>query len=166
MSRPFRLRRSELSTPGTSEKMMAKAATSAADLVFLDLEDAVRPDLKIRRGDPIDRLEIRDVEPPLRCVPEIVILSISHHADDLQWNLAGLDMFADRTGAGGDQPRHCRRARGRAIGKLGAAGGGRQPGEVDVVLYRKRHAPERPPSSALAFEGACRGEAIRHPKGG
>jgi citrate lyase subunit beta/citryl-CoA lyase len=38
-----RLRRSELSTPGTSPKMMAKAADSAADLVFLDLEDAVAP---------------------------------------------------------------------------------------------------------------------------
>lgn len=43
MTRPFRLRRSELSTPGISEKMMAKAAESAADLVFLDLEDAVAP---------------------------------------------------------------------------------------------------------------------------
>jgi len=31
-----RLRRSELSTPGTSPKMMAKAAQSDADLVFLD----------------------------------------------------------------------------------------------------------------------------------
>ena len=41
MTRPFRLRRSELSTPGTSEKMMAKAASSKADMVFLDLEDAV-----------------------------------------------------------------------------------------------------------------------------
>lgn len=38
-----RLRRSELSTPGTSEKMIAKAAQSDADLVFLDLEDAVAP---------------------------------------------------------------------------------------------------------------------------
>src|SRR5437764_5073596 len=46
MSRPFRLRRSELSTPGTSDKMMAKASASAADLVFLDLEDAVAPSEK------------------------------------------------------------------------------------------------------------------------
>jgi citrate lyase subunit beta/citryl-CoA lyase len=38
-----RLRRSELSTPGTSEKMIAKAAASDADLVFLDLEDSVAP---------------------------------------------------------------------------------------------------------------------------
>ncbi|MFL6655281.1 MAG: HpcH/HpaI aldolase/citrate lyase family protein [Sulfurifustis sp.] len=40
---PTRLRRSELSTPGSNEKMMAKAAASAADLVFLDLEDSVAP---------------------------------------------------------------------------------------------------------------------------
>jgi citrate lyase subunit beta/citryl-CoA lyase len=46
LTRPFRLRRSELSTPGTSEKMMARAAGSEADLVFLDLEDSVAPDQK------------------------------------------------------------------------------------------------------------------------
>ena len=43
----MRLRRSELSTPGSSEKMMAKAAASEADLVFLDLEDAVAPSEKV-----------------------------------------------------------------------------------------------------------------------
>jgi citrate lyase subunit beta/citryl-CoA lyase len=52
-SRPFRLRRSELSTPGTSEKMMAKAAASDADLVFLDLEDAVAPNAKEAARQPI-----------------------------------------------------------------------------------------------------------------
>jgi citrate lyase subunit beta/citryl-CoA lyase len=44
---PTRLRRSELSTPGSSEKMMVKAAASAADLVFLDLEDSVAPKEKV-----------------------------------------------------------------------------------------------------------------------
>lgn len=44
--RPVRRRRSELSTPATSHKMMAKAAASDADLVFLDLEDAVAPNAK------------------------------------------------------------------------------------------------------------------------
>lgn len=43
-----RLRRSELSTPGTSTKMIAKAAASDADLAFLDLEDAVAPSEKER----------------------------------------------------------------------------------------------------------------------
>jgi citrate lyase subunit beta / citryl-CoA lyase len=41
-----RLRRSELSTPGSSEKMLTRAAASAADFVFLDLEDSVAPALK------------------------------------------------------------------------------------------------------------------------
>ena len=53
MGRPFRLRRSELSTPGTSVKMMAKAAATDADLVFLDLEDAVAPAEKERARTPI-----------------------------------------------------------------------------------------------------------------
>ncbi len=42
-----RIRRSELSTPGHSEKMIAKAAQSDADMVFLDLEDAVAPSAKV-----------------------------------------------------------------------------------------------------------------------
>lgn len=53
MTRPSRLRRSELSTPGTSPKMMAKAAASEADLVFLDLEDAVAPSEKEGARAPI-----------------------------------------------------------------------------------------------------------------
>ncbi|MEU9450512.1 CoA ester lyase [Streptomyces sp. NPDC048277] len=40
------LRRSELATPATNERMFAKAAASDADLVFLDLEDAVAPALR------------------------------------------------------------------------------------------------------------------------
>jgi len=43
----IRLRRSELATPGSSEKMIMKAAASDADLVFLDLEDAVAPSEKV-----------------------------------------------------------------------------------------------------------------------
>jgi citrate lyase subunit beta/citryl-CoA lyase len=38
-----RLRRSELSTPASNLKMIEKAMASPADLVFLDLEDAVSP---------------------------------------------------------------------------------------------------------------------------
>ena len=43
----MRLRRSELSTPASSERMMEKAATCSADLVFLDLEDSVAPNEKV-----------------------------------------------------------------------------------------------------------------------
>jgi malyl-CoA/(S)-citramalyl-CoA lyase len=43
---PARLNRSELAVPGSNEKMLTKAAQSEADVVFLDLEDAVAPDDK------------------------------------------------------------------------------------------------------------------------
>lgn len=45
--RVMRIRRSELSTPGHSEQMIAKAARSDADAVLLDLEDAVAPSAKV-----------------------------------------------------------------------------------------------------------------------
>ena len=38
--------RSLLFVPGHSARMMAKAATSGADVLVLDLEDAVHPDSK------------------------------------------------------------------------------------------------------------------------
>ena len=41
-----RLNRSELAVPGSSPQMFEKAAESHADVVFLDLEDAVAPDKK------------------------------------------------------------------------------------------------------------------------
>lgn len=43
----MRLRRSELATPASSERMIEKAAAGSADLVFLDLEDAVAPNEKV-----------------------------------------------------------------------------------------------------------------------
>jgi citrate lyase subunit beta/citryl-CoA lyase len=53
-----RLRRSELATPGSQQKMIAKAAESDADLVFLDLEDAVAPAEKERaRAQVIEALK-------------------------------------------------------------------------------------------------------------
>lgn len=43
---PARLNRSELAVPGSQPQLFEKAAKSAADIVFLDLEDAVAPDDK------------------------------------------------------------------------------------------------------------------------
>jgi citrate lyase subunit beta/citryl-CoA lyase len=64
-----RLRRSELSTPGSSEKMLAKAAGSAADLVFCDLEDSVAPSEKVAaRGKVVHALLNHDWRPPTRAV--------------------------------------------------------------------------------------------------
>ena len=45
---PARLNRSELAVPGSNTKFIEKAASSNADVVFLDLEDAVAPDDKVR----------------------------------------------------------------------------------------------------------------------
>jgi citrate lyase subunit beta/citryl-CoA lyase len=45
--RPERARRCQLSVPGSSEKMLEKAAASSADHVFCDLEDAVAPNAKV-----------------------------------------------------------------------------------------------------------------------
>ncbi len=41
-----RLNRSELAVPGSQPQLFEKAASSAADVIFLDLEDAVAPDDK------------------------------------------------------------------------------------------------------------------------
>jgi citrate lyase subunit beta/citryl-CoA lyase len=56
-----RLRRSELATPASNEHMVERAVASAADLTFLDLEDAVAPDDKVRaRGIAIAALSELD----------------------------------------------------------------------------------------------------------
>ena len=41
-----RLNRSELAVPGSNRRFLEKAAQSAADVVFLDLEDSVSPSFK------------------------------------------------------------------------------------------------------------------------
>jgi citrate lyase beta subunit len=46
--RKLRLQRSELAVPGSNTEMIGKAASSAADYVFLDIEDAVAPPDKER----------------------------------------------------------------------------------------------------------------------
>jgi malyl-CoA/(S)-citramalyl-CoA lyase len=43
---PARLNRSELAVPGSNLRFLEKAPASAADVIFLDLEDAVAPDDK------------------------------------------------------------------------------------------------------------------------
>ncbi|MCZ6720940.1 MAG: CoA ester lyase [Proteobacteria bacterium] len=43
-----RLHRSELAVPGSQPKFFEKAAASVADVIFLDLEDAVAPDEKVQ----------------------------------------------------------------------------------------------------------------------
>jgi citrate lyase subunit beta/citryl-CoA lyase len=67
--RPRRLRRVQLATPASSEKMSAKAAASNADHVFLDLEDAVAPSAKVgARQTAINALRTLDWGKKTRCV--------------------------------------------------------------------------------------------------
>jgi citrate lyase subunit beta/citryl-CoA lyase len=67
--KPMRLRRSQLAVPGVSEKMLTKAAASAADHVFCDLEDAVAPSAKAGARDTIaDALNNLDWGKTVRCV--------------------------------------------------------------------------------------------------
>lgn len=67
--RPRRLRRSELAVPGTEVAKMAKAAASQADLVFLDLEDAVAPNAKaLARERVVQALNGLDWGRKTRCV--------------------------------------------------------------------------------------------------
>lgn len=69
MTRPLRARRSQLSVPGSSEKMLAKAAASKADHVFCDLEDAVAPSAKVSaRKKIIQALNELDWGKKVRCV--------------------------------------------------------------------------------------------------
>lgn len=66
---PQRLRRCQLSVPGSSEKMMHKAAALGVDFVFLDLEDAVAPSEKRgARAKIVEALNTLDWGRTTRCV--------------------------------------------------------------------------------------------------
>ena len=68
-TRPKRARRCQLSVPGSSEKMMTKAAALDLDHVFLDLEDAVAPSAKVSaRGMIVEAINGLDWKPRTVCV--------------------------------------------------------------------------------------------------
>jgi malyl-CoA/(S)-citramalyl-CoA lyase len=72
-----RLHRSELAVPGTNERAMAKAPTLGADVVFLDLEDAVAPDDKERaRASVIEALGAHDWT---RCAVSVRVNGLDTH---------------------------------------------------------------------------------------
>jgi citrate lyase subunit beta/citryl-CoA lyase len=80
---PRRLRRCQLSVPGSSEKMLAKAATLDVDHVFLDLEDAVAPSEKRRaRQTIVHALTTLDWGRKTRCL-RINDLSTEYAHEDL-----------------------------------------------------------------------------------
>jgi hypothetical protein len=59
-----RPRRSSLSVPGSSPKMMAKAPSLPADEVFFDLEDSVLPDRKKEARDLVVKASPTATGPP------------------------------------------------------------------------------------------------------
>jgi citrate lyase subunit beta / citryl-CoA lyase len=64
-----RARRCQLSVPGSSERMLVKAAGLEVDHVFLDLEDAVAPNAKPRaRGMIVEALNGLEWKPRTLCV--------------------------------------------------------------------------------------------------
>ena len=62
-------RRSCLSVPGSSEKMLAKGPTLPADMVFLDMEDSVAPlEKEAARGKVVDAIKNQDWGEKILCV--------------------------------------------------------------------------------------------------
>src|SRR5215203_7488387 len=62
-------RRSCLSVPGSSEKMLAKAPGLAADMVFMDLEDSVAPlEKESARAKVVDAIKNQDWGEKILCV--------------------------------------------------------------------------------------------------
>src|SRR5258706_4092446 len=63
----MRSRRSCLSVPGSSAKMLAKAAGLAADEVFFDLEDSVAPlEKEAARGNVVEALKGNEFQAPTK----------------------------------------------------------------------------------------------------
>ena len=72
-----RLHRSELAVPGSNPRMLEKAPDAGADIVFLDLEDAVAPDDKERaRANIIEALKAYDWS---RCAVSIRMNGLDTH---------------------------------------------------------------------------------------
>ena len=89
--KPKRARRCQLSVPGSSEKMMAKAAGLAVDHIFLDLEDAVAPAEKpSARSKIVEALNSLDFGDSVRCV----------RINDIETPWAYKDIIEVVTGAG------------------------------------------------------------------
>jgi len=62
-------RRSCLSTPGSSDRFLAKAPTAKADFSFLDLEDAVAPNEKVAaRAKVVNAIRTLDWDDRVLCV--------------------------------------------------------------------------------------------------
>ena len=92
---PRKPRRTELAVPASNPRFVAKAAASAADLVFLDLEDGVAPDQRVAaRQQIIAALRQHDWGTKLRGV-RINATSTHWFYDDLITVVEGAGAFID-----------------------------------------------------------------------
>ena len=92
MERSIRLHRSELAVPGNNARMLEKAPTLGADVVMLDLEDAVAPDDKVQaRANVIDALHELDWSAPA--------VSLRINGLDTQWCYRDLVDVVEAAGA-------------------------------------------------------------------
>ncbi|MDP9312942.1 MAG: CoA ester lyase [Chloroflexota bacterium] len=92
---PGKPRRTELAVPASNPRFVAKAAASAADLVFLDLEDGVAPDQRAAaRQQIIAALHQHDWDTKLRGV-RINATSTHWFYDDLITVVEGAGDFID-----------------------------------------------------------------------
>ena len=88
----MRARRSCLSVPGSSPKMLTKAPTLPADMVFMDLEDSVAPLAKEEaRGNVIDALKNND------WTGKTVVVRIN--SIDTQWAADDLKTIVEAAGS-------------------------------------------------------------------
>ena len=72
-----RLHRSELAVPGSNKRMLEKAPDAGADVVFLDLEDAIAPDDKEQaRANIIEALKVYDLS---KCAVSIRMNGLDTH---------------------------------------------------------------------------------------
>jgi citrate lyase subunit beta/citryl-CoA lyase len=87
-----RLRRSCLAVPGSSQKMLAKAATLPADQVFLDLEDAVAP---LEKNDATRQQVVDALQRPWKAATRVV------RVNDVgtQWCFRDISYVVERAGA-------------------------------------------------------------------
>ena len=88
----MRARRSCLSVPGSSEAMLAKAATLAADELVIDLEDSVAPGAKERSARP----GVRDARARRACGRPV---AVRVNAIDSPWFADDVSLLVSRAGA-------------------------------------------------------------------
>ena len=87
----FELRRSVFAVPASSEKMIEKALNFKVDQLFLDLEDAVAPDMKIQARQRISTLSGDNFSAP--------IISIRINAIDTPWLHKDIELLKSGVGS-------------------------------------------------------------------